>query len=212
MLQNSMGKGYCSIIRLGDCLIDSDILTEFFCCDYARCKGCCCVIGDSGAPLLECEIPALEKNYEIFCPEMSEAGRQAVAAKGLFEIDIDGDLVTPLVPGSEECAYCRKDAEGNCLCAIEKKWNEGQGDFIKPISCRLYPIRVAEMSNGLRALKLHRWDICRDAYIKGRREGIRVYQFLKAPIIHFFGEEFYEALEAAAKKIGPCPSSPKRDQ
>lgn len=92
------------------------------------------------------------------------------------------------------------------------KWNDGQGDFIKPISCRLYPIRVAEMSNGLRALKLHRWDICRDAYIKGQREGIRVYQFLKAPIIHFFGEEFYEALEAAAKKIGPCPSSPKRDQ
>ena len=196
-----MGKGYCSIIRLGDCLIDSDILTEYFCCDYAECKGCCCVIGDSGAPLLECELPALEKNYGIFSPEMSEEGRKAVAEKGLFEIDIDGDLVTPLVPGSEECAYCRKDEQGNCLCAIEKKWNEGCGDFVKPISCRLYPIRVAEMSNGLRALKLHRWEICRDAYIKGRREGIRVYEFLEVPIIHFFGEEFYDALEAAARRL-----------
>ena len=156
LILNDMGKGYCSVIRLGDCLIDADILTDYFCCDYAKCKGCCCVIGDSGAPLLECELPALEKNYGIFSPEMSEEGRKAVAEKGLYEIDMDGDLVTPLVPGSEECAYCRRDEQGNCLCAIEKKWNEGYGDFVKPISCRLYPIRVAEMSNGLRALKLHR--------------------------------------------------------
>lgn len=191
----------CSIVRIGDCLIDSDILTEYFCCDYGRCKGCCCVIGDSGAPLLECELPALEKNYPVFSPVMSEAGRKVVENGELFEIDRDGDLVTPLVPGSEECAYCVKDAEGNCLCAIEKQWNDGKGDFIKPISCRLYPIRVSLMSNGLKALKLHRWDICRDAYVKGRREGIRVYQFLRAPIEQFFGEDFYQMLDAAAGRF-----------
>ena len=34
-------------------------------------------------------------------------------------MDREGDLVTPLVPGTEECAYCRFEGD-NCLCAIEK--------------------------------------------------------------------------------------------
>ena len=73
--------------------------------------------------------------------------------------------------------------------------------FFKPISCRLYPIRVSKLSNGMTALNLHRWNICRDAFTNGRRKKIRVYQFLKTPLIHFFGEDFYSALEAAAKQL-----------
>ena len=192
---------YNSIIQIDDILVSGEILTEYFACDYEKCKGICCVIGDSGAPLLECELPALEKNYHHFSPIMSEAGRRTVDEKGFFEIDIDGDLVTPLVPDSEECAYCRRDADGNCLCTIEEQWNMGNGDFCKPISCRLYPIRVSKLSNGMTALNLHRWDICRDAFTNGRRKKIRVYQFLKTPLTHFFGEDFYSALDAAAKQL-----------
>ena len=132
-----MMNDYNSIIQIDDILVSGEILTEYFACDYAKCKGICCVIGDSGAPLLECELPALEKNYDRFSPAMSENGRRAVDEKGFFEIDIDGDLVTPLVPGSEECAYCRREPDGSCLCAIEEQWNKGNGDFCKPISCRL---------------------------------------------------------------------------
>ena len=122
--------------------------------------------------------------------------------KGFFEIDIDGDMVTPLTEGSEECAYCHFDKEGNCLCAMECCWHEGRTDFRKPISCSLYPIRLSTLGNGLTAVNLHRWDICKDAFIKGRKENIRVYQFLKDPIIRYFGEEFYDALCEAAGQIG----------
>ena len=87
-----------TIIQIDDCLVSEEILTEYFACDYEKCKGCCCVIGDSGAPMEECEAEAIEKNYHIFSPIMSEEGRAAVAAKGFFEIDRDGDMVTPLVP------------------------------------------------------------------------------------------------------------------
>ena len=45
------------------------------------------------------------------------------------------------------------------------------------------------------------WGICKDAYEKGRREGIRVYQFLRDPIISVFGQDFYDALSYAAKNI-----------
>ena len=42
-----------TIIQIDDCLVSEEILTEYFACYYEKCKGCCCVIGDSGAPLEE---------------------------------------------------------------------------------------------------------------------------------------------------------------
>ena len=190
-----------TIIEIDDCLVSEEILTEYFACDYEKCKGCCCVIGDSGAPMEECEAGAIEKNYPVFSPIMTDAGRAAVASKGFFEIDMDGDMVTPLVPGSEECAYTIFDEEGNCFCSMERCWFRGEGDFRKPISCWLYPIRITQLSNGTRALNLHRWHICQDAFEKGKKERIRVYQFLREPIERYFGEDFYNALEEAAKML-----------
>jgi hypothetical protein len=60
---------------------------------------------------------------------------------------------------------------------------------------------VAELGAGCIGLNLHRWDICQCAFEKGRREGIRVYQFLRDPLIAAFGADFYEALCAAAEKV-----------
>lgn len=190
------------IIQIDDCLVSGEIIEEYFACDYEKCKGICCIVGDSGAPLEECELEALEKNYDAFSPSMTPEGRGSVGENGFFVIDRDGDIVTPLVPGSEECAYSRKSAEGACYCCIEACWHKGMTDFRKPISCSLYPIRVSRLSNGLQALNLHRWDVCRDAYAKGRKEGVRVYQFLKEPIVRYWGEDFWEALDAAAASVG----------
>ena len=190
-----------TIIEIDDCLVSEEILTEYFAFDYEKCKGCCCVIGDSGAPMEECEAGAIEKNYPIFSPIMTDAGRAAVASKGFFEIDMDGDMVTPLVPGSEECAYTIFDEEGNCFCSMERCWFQGKGDFRKPISCWLYPIRITTLRNGMRALNLHRWHICQDAFAKGKKEKVRVYEFLREPIERYFGEDFYQALCEAAKML-----------
>lgn len=193
---------YPSIIQIDDCLVSGDILTEYFACDYEVCRGCCCIIGDSGAPLEESETEAIEKNFSHFADGMTEAGRAAVEEQGFFAVDVDGDIVTPLVGNSEECAFCHFDGSGNCFCSIERSWFRGDSDFRKPISCWLYPIRISRLSNGLLALNLHRWDICRAAFEKGRRENIRVYQFLREPIIRYFGEDFYEALDNAAGMLG----------
>ena len=187
-----------SIIQIDDCLVSSEILTEYFACDYGKCRGCCCIIGDSGAPLDESEPEAIEKNYPVFSGLMRPQGRAAVKDKGFFEIDADGDMVTPLVPGSEECAYTCFDGDGNCFCSMERRWSEGQGDFRKPISCWLYPIRVSHLSNGMRALNLHRWEICKDAFARGRRENVRVFEFLEEPIVRYFGQEFFRALKQCA--------------
>ena len=187
-------EDFGTIIQIGDVLVSEDVVCEFFACDYPVCKGACCIVGDSGAPLEEEELPALERDYPSFSSLMSDAGRTAAESSGFFAIDREGDLVTPLVPGTEECAYCRFEGD-NCLCAIER------AGLTKPISCALYPIRVKKFKGGGMALNLHRWDICKCAFECGKREGIRVYQFLREPLIRRFGPEFYEALSAAAEHV-----------
>ena len=186
-------KEFGTIIQIGDILVSEDVVLEYFACDYAACKGICCIEGDAGAPLLESELPGLEKDYPRYCGEMLESGREAVALNGFFEIDPEGELVTPLVCGSSACAFAHFAEDGSCLCAIEKCGCR------KPESCSLYPIRVKRFKGGGMALNLHKWKICRHAFEKGSREGIRAYQFLKGPLVRVFGQEFYDALCAAAE-------------
>ena len=190
-----------TLIEIGDILVSEEVVTEFFACDYAKCRGCCCIIGEAGAPLKEEELEQLEAAYPVYSPLMRAEGRRTIDEKGFFEVDRDGDLVTPVVPGSEECAYCHFDEAGNCFCAIERQFCRGLLRWRKPVSCSLYPIRVVELGGGRKGLNLHRWAICADAYEKGRREGIRVYEFLRGPLTETFGEEFYSALSAAAKMV-----------
>lgn len=194
-------RDFGTIIQIGDILVSEDVVCEYFACDYAVCKGRCCIEGDAGAPLDESEPGEIERCYPAFSPQMSPAGRAAVDAKGFFEVDRDGELVTPVVEGSCECAYTHFDGGGNALCAIEKCFEGGLCHWRKPMSCRLYPIRVTHLTGGGLALNLHRWGICADAYEKGRREGVRVYQFLRGPLTDCFGEGFWEALNAAAEHL-----------
>lgn len=190
-----MKREFGTIIQIGDVLVSEEVITEFFACDYPVCKGVCCIVGDSGAPLAESELEGLERDYPAFSPLMTEAGRSAVDEKGFFEIDRDGDLVTPLVRNSGECAFCHFLPDGACLCSIERVGRT------KPASCSLYPIRVTRLTGGGLALNVHQWDICKPAFEKGAKEGIRVYQFLKGPISAQFGEDFWAALDAAAKHL-----------
>ena len=191
-----MGRGkFGTIVQIGDILVSEDVVTEYFACDYAKCRGACCIIGDSGAPMEEDEPDLIEREYPEFKDLMRPQGREAVEQKGFFEIDRDGDIVTPLVDGSCECAYCHFGPDGECLCAIEKR------GLKKPVSCFLYPIRVTRLTGGGLALNLHRWEICSDAFEKGRRDRTRVYEFLRKPLTERFGEDFYEALAAAAKHL-----------
>lgn len=89
-----------------------------------------------------------------------------------------------------------------CLCAYEKLYRQNKIQWCKPISCALYPIRVKTLRGGITALNYHRWDVCRDAVERGKREGIKVYQFLREPLIRRFGAEWYEQLCVAADEIG----------
>ncbi len=85
--------------------------------------------------------------------------------------------------------------------AFEKAWAEGRTAFRKPISCHLYPIRVVRFGDGSLGLNYHRWAVCDCARTLGRERGVPMFRMLREAIVRRFGEEFFEALEAAEQYL-----------
>ena len=188
-----------SIIQVGNVLLSSDIFTEHFCCDYERCKGVCCIEGNAGAPVTLDEIGEIEECLDIVWEDLSAQAQSVIDKQGVAYTDQEGDLVTSIV-GGKDCVFTCYEGE-NCLCALEKACRKGKTNFMKPLSCSLYPIREKELSNGMVALNYHRWDICKDAVVKGKELGIPVWKFLKEPLIRRFGKEWYDELEQIAEAL-----------
>ena len=114
------------------------------------------------------------------------------------------------LPGLPEGGKAMILGIGTDLCAVERTHICGGCEFKKPISCRLYPIRVLTFSDGTKALNLHHWNLCKDAFEKGRKEGIKVFQFLKDPLTEAFGPDFYAKLVAADALLQEFQSSSDR--
>ena len=187
------------ILQVGDVLLSPDIITEYFFCDYEKCKGACCIEGDAGAPVTLEEISEIENSLDEVWDELSASAQTVIDKQGVAYSDRDGDLVTSIV-GGRDCVFtCYEN--GSCLCALEKAFIQGKTTFCKPISCSLYPIREKQFSNGMIGLNYHRWEVCKDAVIKGKNNNIRVYEFLKEPLTRRFGSQWYEELQELAKTV-----------
>ncbi len=180
------------MIHLGKTLISENILEKDFVCNIAKCKGICCIEGDSGAPLDQGETTILDNIYEDVKPYMRTEGIQAIQKQGKHIIDSDGDYVTPLV-NDKECAYVIFEENGTASCAIEKAYNDGKVDWKKPISCHLYPIRVTDYSE-FSAVNYHSWSICDDACSLGTELQVPIYKFTKESLIRKFGQDWYDEL------------------
>ena len=87
---------------------------------FLKCKGICCVEGDAGAPLDPNETEILKRIFPKIKSYLKPEGVAAIEEQGTYVIDIDGDLVTPLVNGGE-CAYVIYDEKGITKCGIEKR-------------------------------------------------------------------------------------------
>lgn len=181
------------MILIEHTVISDDIADKFFVCHLEKCKGACCVEGDLGAPLEKDELAILDEIYPKVKPYLSPEGIRVIEEKGAYEQDWEGDYVTPTING-RECAYALYDERGMLKCGIEQAYNDGVVDYKKPISCHLYPIRVTKYEH-YHALNYDRWHICGPACDLGKELGVPVYQFLKAPLIRAYGEQWYEELE-----------------
>jgi hypothetical protein len=180
-----------------DTLLSADLFDKHFCCDLSACKGICCVEGESGAPLEEDELEKLDEVFDVVRPRLSEKALAEIERVGLYEVDGDGDYVTPIING-KECVYAVFDEQGIAKCSIEQAFLAGETTWHKPISCHLYPIRLTPLKDVL-ALNYHRWPICEAATLCGGKLGLSVLRFCKSALIRRFGAEWYAAAEAAEK-------------
>lgn len=187
------------MLQIDDTIISLDIIEEKFLCDISECLGECCVDGDAGAPLEESEVEILQNILPEIWNDLSEKSKSVIEKQGVSYIDDDDEPVTSIVDGGE-CVFTYFDENGICKCAIEKAYKDGKIDFYKPISCHLYPIRLARYKD-FTAVNYHQWSVCSAARTLGKENGVSVYQFLKEPLIRKFGEEWYEQLEIAAKQL-----------
>jgi hypothetical protein len=177
-------QSFGNLIEVGDVILHSDILTEYFCCDIDSCHGKCCEEGDAGAPVTMDEIADIEAQLDDLWPKLSVGAQSVIDRQGVCYPDPEGELVTSIVLGGN-CAF-----RGPQGCLLKQK----------PISCHLYPIREKKLG-PLTGLNYHRWNICQEAIRLGTERKIRLYEFLREPLIRRFGKEWYDELCIVAEQF-----------
>lgn len=184
------------MLQIQNTLVSLDLIEKFFVCDLDSCLGACCIEGDAGAPVSHEESDNIKKIWHSVREDIAPRAVKAIEEEGISYLDPDGDLVTQIVDG-RDCVFTCYAPGGKCLCALEKAYREGRIKDVKPISCRLYPVRIKEYE-GFTAVNFHKWKICKPAEILGKKLGMRAYEFLKEPLIARFGKEWYDELNLTA--------------
>lgn len=192
------------MFAVDDVLVSDDLLNAPFSCNLGACHGACCVQGESGAPLESEERFVLEEVLPVVKKFLRREALEVIEQKGVWEE----------VGKQEYAATCVDDAE--CVfvayegpvakCAIQLAHDEGRIDFPKPISCHLFPVRVEKLGE-LDALNYEHVSLCVSAVRKGRRAGIKLYDFLRTPLTRKYGEAWYDrfrdACQARERELHP---------
>lgn len=187
------------MLQIDDTIISLDLFDQCFCCDLKACKGICCVEGEEGAPVELDEIAQIEEILPLIWDQLTPDAQQVINEQGVAYIDREGDMAVSIVNGAE-CVFATKGEDGIWSCQIEQLYNTGKTTFRKPISCHLYPIRTKKFPT-FQAVNYHKWHICKDAVVDGRKKKLLLYQYLKEPLIRKFGEQWYDQLVVAAEHI-----------
>lgn len=186
------------MLKIGNAIVSLEIFEKKFSCNIQKCKGACCVYGDSGAPLETNEVEILNQVYPLVKPFLRNEAITTIETHGTSVIDSDGDNVTPLVNG-KECAYVIFE-QGIAKCAIETAYHANVISFQKPVSCHLYPIRITKYTD-FDALNYHEWDICKHALESGKKKNTPLHTYLQQPLKRKYGEKWFQQLAIASEEV-----------
>ena len=188
------------MILIDEILISDDVVKEYFHCNLNACKGACCWEGDYGAPLEENEVKLLENPDEEILKLLDDTSVNFIKEHGaVAEFKENKSLGANVLPDGK-CVFLKMEGDGISYCGIERAHKNGSIPYNKPISCHLYPIRVEKNQHtGFEALNYDVWDICNPACKLGKELKMPMYKFCKDALVRKYGEEFYNALDEAAK-------------
>lgn len=196
----SFKKEEISMLQIDRAIVHLDIIFRKFLCNLNKCKGICCVEGDSGAPITEEEATQIKELLPLIIERLTDEARRTIEEKGCCIKDFEDELTTTTINVNGPCVFTQYDEKGTAYCVIEKAYEDGLTHFQKPLSCHLYPIRIKKYAD-FDAVNYHEWEICKDAKVLGNRKSVYVYEFLKDPLIRVYGKEWYEELCIAAGEL-----------
>lgn len=173
---------------LDEFLIDAAIPKTLFACDLDRCKGACCTMpGQRGAPLLDEEVVEIEVAYPIVKKYLSFRHKDTIEERGLIQ-GRKGDHSTQVVD-RKACVFAFFE-DHIAKCSFEKAFQNNEIPWRKPISCHLFPIRVAP---GLPTkLRFEELAECRAALERGTSEHVPLVEFLRGSLTRAFGKEWFD--------------------
>jgi len=180
-----------NLVNIDGILVSKDIVKTKFTCDLNACKGACCTMkSEYGAPLLSEEIRIIEDFLPIISEYLPQKSKEEIKKNGFWEKK-DDELMTRS-HGDTDCVFVYYDGD-IAKCSIEKAHNEGKIDFIKPISCHLFPIRISNFGGDV--LRYERYEDCKPALENGEKTGLTVMKFCEKPIKRAYNNNFYNKLE-----------------
>ena len=181
-----------SLISIGSVLVEKEVVKAFFSCDLYDCKGACCVEGELGAPLTEAEAAQLQDLPEELLQMLPKKGLRYLEEHGSVEV-YQGLQYTRTIDHNECVFTCIRD--GITFCAIEIAYREGKMPFDKPISCRLFPIRVRKKF-GLDYLVYEQHSMCRAARKAGRECKVQLIDCVSSALESRFGSDWLKDLKS----------------
>lgn len=180
------------MILLDNLLIQEQVLTASFACDLQQCKGACCTMkGGAGAPLLEDEMEDLRSVVPTVLELLPDRARTWLQKNDPVE-GPPGDRSVACL-NDADCVFVYYDGDV-AKCAIEKAYFKGEVSFRKPLSCHLFPIRVANFGGPY--LHYEQIDECEPGRTLGSKLGRPLVESLRDALTRAYGQSMYEQILA----------------
>jgi len=178
-------------IEIDGVFVNAEIVNTNFTCDLSKCKGACCTMeSDYGAPVTRAEIGKIGESLDIIKEFLPEEHIKEIE-KNNFWIEKDNELMTRSV-NNRACVFVTFEGD-IAKCGIEKAYRAGKIDFIKPVSCHLFPIRVSNFGGPV--LRYERYSECAPALEKGEKTGIKIIDFCRDAVVRAFGKTLINKLK-----------------
>lgn len=187
---------HSQMFTIAEIEVHQSVAETKFACDLSACKGACCTFpGGRGAPLYDNEVKEIQNAFPIIKEYLPDLHLTTIDRFGLVDGDA-GYYATQCVDG-KACVFVYYDND-IAKCAFERGYYDKKITWQKPLSCHLFPIRIARTEQDGKEIHFEFFRECSPALIKGESENSSLHHFVSAPLERAFGKEWTDQLH---KKI-----------
>ncbi len=181
-----------NFINIDNISVSAEIVEKKFACNLSQCKGACCTMeSEYGAPIHKTEIEKIKKTLPFAKKYLSGRSIAEIEKHGFWE-EKEGLMMIRSID-NRDCVFSYRDSQNIALCSIEQAFYAGDVDFIKPISCHLFPIRISDFGGPV--LRYEEYDECKHALENGENKNISIMNFCEIALKRSFGEEWFDKLK-----------------